>query len=68
MVQKKSIQRWQQQPSRNLIQRFSIESTVPINHHRIGMPLAIILFCWATTCIAGGSGPGIGFKVGAQTM
>jgi hypothetical protein len=27
-----------------------------------------MLLCWATTSFAGGSGPGIGFKVGAQTL
>ena len=68
MAQKESIQRWGQQPNRNLIQRFFFESGIPTNRHGIGILLAIILFCWTTTCFAGGSGPAIGFKVGAQTL
>ena len=68
MAQIKSIQRWGQQPKRNLIQSFYSTSTVPVYCHGIWTLLAIILFCWATTCFAGGSGPGIGFKVGAQTI
>ena len=68
MAQKESLQRWGQQPNRNLIQRFFFESAIPTNRHGIGTLLAIILFCWTTTCFAGGSGPAIGFKVGAQTL
>jgi hypothetical protein len=66
MAQKESIQRWGQQPNLNLTQTFSFERAVPANRHRIRMLSAIILLCWATTCSAGG--PGIGFKVGAQTL
>lgn len=68
MAQKESFTRWQQQPSRNLIKSFLIKSAVPVNRRGIGMLSAIILLCWVTTCSAGGSGPGIGFKVGAQTI
>ena len=68
MALKEFIQRWGQQPCRNLIRSFSIDRTVPINHRGLGMCLVIMLFCWARTCSAVGSGPGIGFKVGAQTF
>ena len=68
MAQKESIQRWGQQPNLNLTQTFSFERAVPTNRHRIRMFSTIILLCWAITCSAGGSGPGIGFKVGAQTL
>jgi len=68
MAQKKSNQRWGQQPSRNLIQGFSIKGAIPANRHGIRMLSAIMLLCWVTTCSAGGSGPGIGFKIGAQTL
>jgi hypothetical protein len=68
MAQKESIKRQQQQPGRNPIQSFYIKSAVGANRRGIGMFSAIMLFCWATTCFAGGSGPGIGFKVGAQTL
>lgn len=68
MAQIKSIDRWGQKPSRNLIHSFSIERTIPANRYGIGICSAIMLLCWTTTCIAEGSGPGIGIKVGAQTM
>ena len=68
MAQIKSIDRWGQKPSRNLIHSFSIERAVLANRYGIGICSAIMLLCWTTTCFAGGSGPGIGFKVGAQTM
>jgi hypothetical protein len=32
------------------------------------MFLVITLLFWVTTCFAGGSGPAIGFKIGAQTL
>jgi hypothetical protein len=38
------------------------------NHHRIAIWPALILLCGAATCAAGGSGPGFGVKVGAQTI
>jgi len=68
MAQIKSINRWGQKPSRNLIHSFSFEYTIPANRCGIRISSAIILLCWATTCFAGGSGPGIGIKVGAQTL
>jgi hypothetical protein len=68
MVQKKSIQRWGQQPNRNLIQSVLNKIAVTVNRHRIEMLLVILSLFWATTCFAGGSGPGIGFKIGAQTL
>jgi hypothetical protein len=68
MALKESIQRWGQQPSRNLIKSFYSVSAVLVNCHGIGILLAIIPLCWTATCFAGGSGPGIGFKVGAQTI
>jgi len=68
MAQIKSINRWGQKPSRNLIHSFSFEHTIPANRCGIRISSAIILLCWATTCFAGGSGPGIGIKVGAQTL
>ncbi|MCK4828252.1 outer membrane beta-barrel protein [bacterium] len=68
MAQIKSIYRWGQNPSRNLIHSFSIERVVLANRCGIRICSAIMLLCWATTCTAGGSGSGIGFKVGAQTI
>jgi hypothetical protein len=68
MTQIESNKRWGQKPSRNLIHSFTIEYAVPANRCGIGICSAIMLFCWATTCFAGGSGLGIGIKVGAQTM
>lgn len=68
MAQIKSIDRWGQKPSRNLTQSFSIERVVLANRCGIRICSAIMLLCWATTCFAGGSGPGIGIKVGAQTI
>ena len=68
MAQKESIKRWGQQPNRNLIQSFSIKSAMLLNCRRIRKLLVIFLLCRATACFAGGSGPGIGFKVGAQTF
>jgi hypothetical protein len=32
------------------------------------MILAIVLFCWTTTCFARGTNSGIGIKIGAQTL
>ena len=68
MAQIKSIYRWGQKPSRNLIHSFSIERIVLANRCGIRICAAIMLLCWASTCFAGGSGPAIGFKVGSQTM
>jgi hypothetical protein len=68
MVQKESIQRWRQQLNRKLIQNLLNKSTMPVNRRGIGMLLVTLTLFWATACFAGGSGPGIGFKVGAQTF
>ncbi len=68
MAQRESIDRWGQKPSRNLIHSFSIERAVLANRYGIGICSAIMLLCWTTTCFAGGSSTGIGFKVGAQTI
>jgi len=68
MAQIESIKRWGQKPGRNLIHSFSIERAISANRRVMGICTAIFSLCWASTCIAGGSGPAIGFKVGAQTM
>lgn len=68
MAQIESIKRWGQKPGRNLIHSFSIERAVSANRRGMGICSVIMLLCWATTCIAGDSGPAIGFKVGAQTI
>jgi len=68
MAQKETIQRWGQQPNRNLFKNLYFNRTVPVNRYGIGMFLAILLLCCTTTSLAGGNGPGIGFKVGAQTL
>jgi len=68
MAQIKSTCRWGQEPNRNLIHSFNFEHAIPANRCGIRICSAIMLLCWATTCLAGGSGPGIGIKVGAQTL
>jgi len=68
MAQIESIKRWGQKSGGNLIHSFSIEHAVSANRSVIGICSVILLFCWASTCIAGGTGPAIGFKVGAQTI
>ena len=67
MAQEESIKRLQQQPSQNQNQSFSIDSAVSVIRLGIGI-LSTMILLWTTTCFAGGSGPGIGFKVGAQTL
>jgi hypothetical protein len=57
-----------QKPHRNPFHSFSIEHSLQANHCRIGIYWVVMSLCLATTCFAGGSGPGIAFKVGAQTM
>lgn len=68
MAQIESIKRWGQKQARNLIRSFSIERAVPSNRCGIGICSAVILLCLATTSFAGGTGPGIGIKLGAQTL
>jgi hypothetical protein len=68
MTSTKSINRWGQEPRRELIHRFIIRTAFPAGRRRIGMCLAIMLFCLQVTCFAGGSGPEIGIKIGAQTF
>jgi opacity protein-like surface antigen len=68
MAQIESNNRWGQKRGRNLIHSFSIEHAGPANRCAIPICSAIMLLCWASISLAGGSGPGIGIKVGAQTM
>jgi len=68
MAQKESNQRWGQQLNRKIIQNLLNKSALPVNRSGIRMLLVILTLCWATTCFAGGSGPGIGIKIGAQTL
>ena len=68
MAHVESNKRWGQKPGGNLIHSFIIERAGPANRCGIGICSVIMLLCWATTCFAGGSGPGIGIKVGVQTM
>ena len=68
MTQIKSINRWRQKPGWKLIHSFNVQNAVTIKHYVIGICSAIILLCWATASFANGTGPGIGIKVGAQTI
>lgn len=68
MAQKGFIQRRGQLPNRNLIQIVPIKQIVSVKHSKIGMICAMILLVGATTCFARNTGPGIGFKIGAQTL
>jgi len=68
MAQKRSKRRWGQQANRNLIKIFPTETASPVNRFGTGILSLIFLLFWMTKCSAGGSGPGIGFKVGAQTL
>ena len=68
MTQIKSINRWRQKPGWNLIHSFNVQNAVTIKHYVIGICSAIILLCWASASFADGTGPGIGVKIGAQTL
>jgi len=64
MVQRKYIKRRQQQP----IRRFFYPESISINYFGIVICSAVLLFIWTSACLAGGTGPGIGIKIGAQTL
>ena len=68
MAQTESMNRRWQKPKQNPVRSFSKDGVVAINLFRIGICPALILLCWVSTCTAGGSGPGLGIKVGAQTI
>ncbi len=68
MAQTRSNKRWGQKRGWNLSHSFSIERAGPANRCAIRICSAIMLLCWASISFAGSSGPGIGIKVGAQTM
>ena len=67
MAETKSIRRWWHRLSRNETRILSDQGIISRKLFRIGICPAIILLVWAT-CAAGGSGPGVGIKVGAQTV
>ena len=68
MVQIESINRCRQRQNQNPSHNFSGKRAFLCNRCATSVFLTIMLICWATTCIAGGFGPGIGIKVGSQTM
>lgn len=68
MAQRKYIQTQQSRPPQSGI--FASSNYPVIPHGRWGLMtcLALIVLCLAGTSRADGSGPGIGFKIGAQTL
>jgi len=67
MAQKRYIHTWQPRPKQNRVFAFST-SAGPCKQCGLMICSALIVFCLAATSPADGSGPGIGVKVGAQTL
>jgi opacity protein-like surface antigen len=68
MAQTKSIQRWRQRLSQNRVRGFSNDCVAWGKRLIKVISAALILLFWAATPAAGGSGAGLGIKVGAQTI
>ena len=68
MVPTEIINRCRQGQNQNPIQSFPGKHTFRCNRRGTSVFLAIMLLCWSATCASGSSGPGIGFKVGTQTL
>lgn len=68
MAQTESILRSWHNPGQNRVFSSPSNRVVSSSRCRIGICYSIILLCGTATCIAGGSGPGLGIKVGAQTI
>ena len=68
MAQTKSIRRWWHGPNQGRTHSSFNDHGISRNLFRVGMCPAILLVCWLSTFAAGASGPGVGIKVGAQTI
>lgn len=68
MAQTKSIHRRWLKPTQNPVSTVLNDPVTSGNRGSIGICPALIMFFWAAACAAGSSGPGVGIKVGAQTI
>jgi len=64
MARTESNHRWRQRPNPIRTGRLAVSN----NCFRIFIYTAVMLFLWPANCTAGNDGPGIGFKIGAQTL
>jgi len=68
MMRTKSVFRSGRTRSRNQIANTPDDETVPLGRCRKAVCLAVVLSLVLAACAPGASGPGIGLKVGAQTL
>ena len=68
MVPKEIISRCRHKQNRNPIHTFFDRYSFQYNRGGTSVLLTIILLCWTATYASGSSGPGIGIKVGTQTL
>lgn len=68
MAQRRSIQTRQSLAEQNSIPASSSYPATSCKHRRVIACSALIVFCLAAACTADNWGPGIGLKIGAQTL